>query len=40
MYQVGKLLGAGATAEVKLAKHRILDIIIAMKIYDRKKLSP
>jgi MAP/microtubule affinity-regulating kinase len=25
---------------VKMAKHRILDIEIAMKIYDRKKMSP
>lgn len=39
MYSIGKLLGSGATAEVKLAKHKVLDIPIAMKIYDRKKMS-
>lgn len=39
MYWIGKTLGQGATAEVKMAKHRELDIPIAMKIYDKKKMS-
>ena len=39
MYVIGKSLGNGATAEVKLARHRMLDIAIAMKIYDKKKMS-
>jgi MAP/microtubule affinity-regulating kinase len=34
-----KTLGAGATAEVKMAKHKELDIDVAIKIYDRKKMN-
>ncbi|CAD8097236.1 unnamed protein product [Paramecium sonneborni] len=34
-----KTLGIGATAEVKMAKHRELDIEVAIKIYDRKKMN-
>jgi hypothetical protein len=39
MYVITKNLGQGATAEVKLARHKVLDINIAMKIYDKKKMS-
>lgn len=39
MYILGKNLGQGATAEVKMAKHRILEINIALKIYEKKKMS-
>jgi MAP/microtubule affinity-regulating kinase len=39
MYVIGKALGQGATAEVKMAKHRVLDLNVAIKIYDRKKMS-
>ncbi|CAD8095218.1 unnamed protein product [Paramecium sonneborni] len=34
-----KTLGIGATAEVKMARHRELDIEVAIKIYDRKKMN-
>lgn len=38
-YAIGKSLGVGSTAEVKMAKHKILDLIVAIKIYDKKKMS-
>lgn len=34
------MLGAGATAEVKMAKHKDLDLDVAIKIYDKKKMTP
>ena len=39
MYIIGKTLGQGATAEVKMAKHKILDLNIAIKVYDKKKMN-
>lgn len=33
MYQILKVLGHGATAEVKMARHKLLDIVVAIKVY-------
>lgn len=32
-------MGIGATAEVKMARNKELDIEVAIKIYDRKKMN-
>ncbi|CAD8104040.1 unnamed protein product [Paramecium sonneborni] len=33
MYQILNVLGHGATAEVKMARHKMLDIVVAIKVY-------
>ncbi|CAK61992.1 unnamed protein product (macronuclear) [Paramecium tetraurelia] len=33
MYQILNVLGHGATAEVKMARHKMLDFVVAIKIY-------
>ncbi|CAD8210474.1 unnamed protein product [Paramecium pentaurelia] len=38
-YSFIKTLGIGATAEVKMARNKELDIEVAIKIYDRKKMN-
>lgn len=39
MYAFQKTLGQGATAEVRMARHKELDVITAIKIYDKKKMN-
>lgn len=36
MYTILNVLGHGANAEVKLAKHKMLDIVVAIKCYGLK----
>ncbi|CAD8110744.1 unnamed protein product [Paramecium sonneborni] len=38
-YTFIKTLGIGATAEVKMARHKDLEIDVAIKIYDKKKMN-
>ncbi|CAD8201605.1 unnamed protein product [Paramecium octaurelia] len=38
-YTFLKTLGIGATAEVKMARHKDLEIDVAIKIYDKKKMN-
>ncbi|CAD8105742.1 unnamed protein product [Paramecium sonneborni] len=38
-YTFIKTLGIGATAEVKMARHKELEIDVAIKIYDKKKMN-
>lgn len=38
-YKIGKHLGSGAYASVKLAIHQKTGLLVAIKVYDKKKLK-
>ena len=38
-YQIGKHLGSGAYASVKLATHKPTGLVLAIKVYEKFKLN-
>lgn len=38
-YQIGKHLGSGAYASVKMATHRPTGLVLAIKVYEKFKLN-